>query len=1391
MCPPVTPGMMGTCVEECSTNSQCPKGTMCCSNGCGHTCQVPVSRMRGKCPSYNKDTVGICVGNGAGGKKCSGDMDCKNGDLCCNNGCGPVCTPADTKTPCQRELAMAMIQMRTSLDSCSPIFIPRCDRKGNYHRTQCYDNNGVCFCVNPNGTKIAGTEVRGNPDCSKATKPGTCPAIVSVSKSDLICSSTCQSDDDCIGSDKCCTNGCAYHCSPAVFKDGAFCIYKPYIDTTVTYVGVVASIKMASAEACKAACDKDTLADCIGVVYQKDNGGRCAKYTDQTHITKTPLKGSVYYERLCQFSAGLCRNQSSVLMSDGVPKTCNHDNDCGVQSFGCEGGHCCPRLNRPPTIPPMVLCKSGGIVIKDTNGLVKSCSLSTPCGAGEECEDSVCCPKAILQGLCPENREVLMEDGSPKTCMTDQECGVVGYKCQGQLGSKYCCPGPSAQVVCPNGGIPQKVNNLPKSCTSDTQCGLSYTCKGSPGSKHCCPTKLYKLDVCPNNGMVFISDGRPKRCTVNADCLGGIGVYTCVDNYCCPQKVNQNMCPHNGRVLKINGQPRTCTADIECQGSRQGSFSCQQGYCCPRSNICPDGKEPKCCDIKLCLYHACPLAPRAACRINPCGGCKVEFYDRFNNIVNCTAGLTKCQEKQQKTVEVSMMWVDTTGYTSVETDGLVQQISNEGLDDQDTTVVPKPLDSKPGQCPGGDLHDTGVTSTSPCTTDSECAGDKKCCYNGNNTYCRLPVIVPMTKGHCEKPPVVGLCEGYFIRYFFNSTSRKCEQFVYGGCHGNENNFQTLEACQRGCIEGTPQECLESPDRGQCKAYIPMFFYNVNSGKCEKFIYGGCQGNSNKFTTLQQCYATCTKGTLPNGAGVHMPDCMADGRYAPVQCQGALCWCVHNSGKMIPGSMTLGRPQCNTCPDGSLPQICDTCLTARCGGRPAVKCLADPCNNCAVKFVDRSGSAVNCGDKCNGVKPAVIQGISDLECGNRKKVWYYNKITQTCQETFVCTHHASSPSVYASKLECQSECTASVCGGSGPMTCTTTCNNLSCKRFPSAVCRVNPCTCNTEFYDPVTNLQVNCDVVTPICQIQRAQMMLSVTPSKLKQDVTEYVCNVRGEFLPQQCDRAKHCWCVDGLGKMTSQKKVTVRNIAQSIGCKENKTKSAVLSVTYNVDYDSVIKGKENSFKRAFMQRLQEITPEIRQYVQKIMLRRGSVIVDVVLITPDSDAEVKDVGAFVNLLSSEISKGLAVTFDGKLLVSETAVNSRLSFEQEPESLKAPVTDTEDRKTVLIVVLTVVLSAVLITAVIVICVSYHYTSAYCGAHCGTVSSTHYSCHCNLFIIIPVLIVVLTVVLSAVLVTAVIVICLVKRRGGKFSSLEEGKESPRMSNDMYFHNAACEKK
>lgn len=35
-------------------------------------------------------------------------------------------------------------------------------------------------------------------------------------------------------------------------------------------------------------------------------------------------------------------------------------------------------------------------------------------------------------------------------------------------------------------------------------------------------------------------------------------------------------------------------------------------------------------------------------------------------------------------------------------------------------------------------------------------------------------------------------------WYFKSTTRRCEPFVYGGCGGNANRFQSVEECHRIC-----------------------------------------------------------------------------------------------------------------------------------------------------------------------------------------------------------------------------------------------------------------------------------------------------------------------------------------------------------------------------------------------------------------------------------------------------------------------------------------------------------------------------------------------------------------------------------------------------------------
>ena len=44
--------------------------------------------------------------------------------------------------------------------------------------------------------------------------------------------------------------------------------------------------------------------------------------------------------------------------------------------------------------------------------------------------------------------------------------------------------------------------------------------------------------------------------------------------------------------------------------------------------------------------------------------------------------------------------------------------------------------------------------------------------------------------------------------------------------------------------------------GPCEAIIPRWTFDKKSGHCEKFIYGGCKGNANKFDTKIECQTSC-------------------------------------------------------------------------------------------------------------------------------------------------------------------------------------------------------------------------------------------------------------------------------------------------------------------------------------------------------------------------------------------------------------------------------------------------------------------------------------------------------------------------------------------------------
>jgi hypothetical protein len=63
---------------------------------------------------------------------------------------------------------------------------------------------------------------------------------------------------------------------------------------------------------------------------------------------------------------------------------------------------------------------------------------------------------------------------------------------------------------------------------------------------------------------------------------------------------------------------------------------------------------------------------------------------------------------------------------------------------------------------------------------------------------------------CELPADPGQCLALFSRYYYDPNTEDCRPFDYGGCDGNENNFESRAACLARCSLGKDRTACESP-----------------------------------------------------------------------------------------------------------------------------------------------------------------------------------------------------------------------------------------------------------------------------------------------------------------------------------------------------------------------------------------------------------------------------------------------------------------------------------------------------------------------------------------------------------------------------------------------------
>ncbi|KAM6461093.1 kunitz-type protease inhibitor 1 [Liasis olivaceus] len=86
-----------------------------------------------------------------------------------------------------------------------------------------------------------------------------------------------------------------------------------------------------------------------------------------------------------------------------------------------------------------------------------------------------------------------------------------------------------------------------------------------------------------------------------------------------------------------------------------------------------------------------------------------------------------------------------------------------------------------------------------------------------------------TAEHCLAPFKVGRCRGSFRRWYYNPAVEQCQQFIFGGCNANKNNYVGKEECDLACKN--VQGAVEKPQEPVCNGNCLPFYFKCDDGCC--------------------------------------------------------------------------------------------------------------------------------------------------------------------------------------------------------------------------------------------------------------------------------------------------------------------------------------------------------------------------------------------------------------------------------------------------------------------------------------------------------------------------------------------------------------------------------
>ncbi|CAD5219044.1 unnamed protein product [Bursaphelenchus okinawaensis] len=1137
-CPPVPICLINPCphglrkLEKgvtalCITDKHCGKGFWCNPvgfGGNGFCCSDPESARRsGECKN-----VGIqetrCK------SECKADSDCADAEKCCFSGCGLKCTSHFNNNA---------VQVRT-------------------HKK--HDNKYLFINLSQ------------------------CP-LPSKERSSTVCSTECETDNDCKGMKRCCVDGCSKKCTYP--SKTTSCLHSAI--TSELFSTIILPECSIDGYFQPIQCNRN-FCYCVNRVTGIAVPGTLVP-KNRTPNCNRP-RSCVRQECDCQFGSELDEDgcETCECINPCKDVVCPIGNVCIMADVECLSSSC---LQQPRCVPNVC---SGKPEIS-IEGFVKSCNRE--CSSGYTCNNvgfpgqgGICCSERNQPvkrfGKClKESVDLSPYSHCHVECRSDDECKLnqkccftgCGLKCrevdQGQMltpevSKSHVVPSETSQnhVLFPvpstvrsgvvvTSKLASKVGRCGKPSDS-AQCRSGHDeCKVDPdcgGIQKCCNDGCYKkclypevTTACLHLRTAFERLGKDDTVRCNED--GSFKTMNCDENGCyCVDSHGQEV---SGTRVEAGTKP-TCVSRIcpanDCLKScahgyvkdKNGCNTCEcidicRGIKCPNEFVCVS--EPvecigdTCVDVPKCVPNVCSTTP---------------VKSRQSGMV------ARCHSDSECPLQ-----------STCRTFGLLSGVCCSG----------KHNHQHPGACPKPSSQNPNCKQE--CKDDDDC-GTSKCCYNGCGTEC-MAVTQTQSRGRektltlrSECPTVQDL--GVLV----------CGRERENKCDGDDSCSSGLSCCFDGCVKS----CV------------------------------------NLYRTTQCLHQQSAIQALIQFGNVHLklPLCELNGAFSQIQRHGELQWCVTSDGNELPGTRSnSGSTDCTRpriCPTTVCPLSCDFGYKLDRDGCEVCECH-DPCRNveCPLHHVCRSVRS-ECTDsvKC-GYVPKCIPNVcprgDPLTKGSGSKLLECSDKDGKCPPGWSCHHFGfekrsyccagigmfntrQCPDVFSSfsksqktrNVECKGECSSKrpCCFDGYGVRCQedTIENGRIINKNESSVTasvalsqnQLGSCPAN-RFHNPgcqqecfkdsdCPDLQLCCGFgcgkrclfpdITHNCVHRMAVLAeeiikyasLGPLVSRITFDEDQFTkCSSNGDFKEIQCDkRIRQCWCVD---KITGSEVVGTRSQVDARG----------------------------------------------------------------------------------------------------------------------------------------------------------------------------------------------------------------------------------------------------